>query len=200
MPRFIAWFFGICIALLIALGPPSYHVYLNRTYRNFRTVRPGVLYRAGQMSRMGLEREIHDHGIRTVITLRDSDIPGQLPPDWEEEEYCRKEELYYFRLSPKHWWAPEGEAPAAENVRKFLEIMDDPKYYPVLIHCFAGTHRSGAYCAIFRMEFDQWTNDEALTELHINGYDHLFEEEDVHGFLENYRPRWRNSAKPQAAK
>ena len=122
----------------------------------------------------------------------DADVPGQLPPDWEEEEYCRKEELYYFRLPPKFWWAPPGGTPPAdENVKLFLEIMDDPKYHPVLIHCFAGTHRSGAYCAIFRMEYEHWTNEEALTELHANGYDHLDKEDDVRGYLENYRPRWR---------
>src|SRR5262245_56135026 len=96
VPRVFAWMCGLIIASLIAAAPPLYHVYLNRTYRNFRAVRPGVLYRSGQMSRAGLERIIHDYGIRCVITLRDADAPGQLPPDWEEEEYCLKEELYYF--------------------------------------------------------------------------------------------------------
>jgi len=191
MPRLLEWLCGLGIALLIAIAPPWYHMYVNRTYRNFSTVRPDVLYRSGQMSRDGLERIIHDYGIRCVITLRDTDVPGQLPPDWEEEEYCRKEELYYYRLSPKCWWAPEGDPPAAENVKKFLEIMDDPKHYPVLIHCFAGTHRSGAYCAIFHMEFDHWTNREAVTQLFQSGYEHLYEEDDVRGYLENYRPRWR---------
>ncbi|HLW68951.1 MAG TPA: dual specificity protein phosphatase family protein [Gemmataceae bacterium] len=199
MPRIFAWMNGLLIASLIAAGPPVYHVYLNRTYRNFRVVHPGLLYRSGQMSQAGLERIIHDYGIRTVITLRDADVPGQLPPDWEEEEYCRKEELWYFRLSPKHWWAPEGEPPAAENVKQFLEIVDNPKYYPILIHCFAGTHRSGAYCAIYRMEFDHWSNEQALTELHSNGYDHLWEEDDVRGYLQNYEPRWRRQTSTSSA-
>ena len=112
-------------------------------------------------------------------------------PDWAEEQYCAKEELYYFRLPPKAWWATDGSVPAAENVRKFLEILDDPKYHPILIHCFAGTHRTGAYCAIYRMEYERWGNADAMQELFVAGYDNLFAEDDVSGFLEAYVPRWR---------
>jgi len=79
--------------------------------------------------------------------------------------------------------------PADANVRRFLEIIDDPKHHPVLIHCFAGSHRTGAYCCIFRMEYDGWSNTDALDELRQCGYLHLYEEEDVLGYLQNYKPR-----------
>ena len=183
--------FGSLIAVLLVAGPLGYRLYAHRTFRNFRTVQPGVLYRSGQLSRDGLVREIHDHGIRTVINLCDVATPGHRPRSWVEEQYCVKEELYYFRLSPKAWWAIEGPAPAEENVRKFLEILDDPKYYPVLVHCFAGTHRTGAYCAVYRMEYERWSNADAMQELFAAGYDHLYEENDISGFLEGYVPRWR---------
>jgi tyrosine-protein phosphatase SIW14 len=180
---------GCGIFAMIAFIPPLYNRYVNRTYRNFRVVRPGVLYRSGQLTREGLERLIHDHGIRTVIALRDSYPAGKPPPDWDEEEYCLKEELYYYRLLPKSWWLNDGSAPATENVDEFLKILDDPKHYPILVHCMAGTHRTGAYCAIYRMEFEHWTNAEAMTELRAGGYRHLFEEEDIRGYLTQYTPR-----------
>jgi tyrosine-protein phosphatase SIW14 len=167
-------------------------------FRNFRTVRPGVLYRSGQLSRDGLKRAIHEYGIRTVITLRAADEPDALPPDWEEEQFCRKEELYHYRLRPQCWWSPEGPVPASANVKKFLEVLDDPKHHPVLVHCFAGAHRTGAYCAIFRMEYDRWDNEEALQEVFTAGYDHLYQEEDVLGYLQTYRPRWRSQARSTA--
>ena len=134
--------------------------------------------------------KIHDYGIRTVISLRDEATPANAAPDADEERYCLKEELYYFRLSPKEWWSDEGPVPADENVRKFLEILDDPKYYPVLVHCFAGTHRTGAHRAIYRMEYEHSSNADAMQELFVAGYDHLFTENDVSGFLEKYIPRW----------
>src|SRR5262249_51803624 len=114
-------------------------------------------------------------------------------PDWAEEEFCRKEELYYYRLSPRSWWRTDGRAPADENVEKFLRIVDDPKHYPILVHCFAGSHRTRAYCAIYRMEVEHLSNAEAMAELHAAGYTHLFEEEDIRGYLENYTPRWRKA-------
>jgi tyrosine-protein phosphatase SIW14 len=191
--------FGSLIALLVVGGPLGYRLYEHRTFRNFRTVRPGVLYRSGQLSRDGLMRLIHDRGIRTVISLRDATEVGHRPPDWAEEEFCLKEELYYFRLSPKLWWATEGPAPAAENVREFLEILDNPKYQPVLVHCFAGTHRTGAYCAIYRMEYEHWSNADAMQELFVAGYDNLFQEDDVSGFLENYVPRWARAGSEEAS-
>jgi protein tyrosine/serine phosphatase len=181
---------GFGIFAMIAIVPPVYNMHVNRTYRNFREVRPGILYRSGQLTREGLQQVIHDHGIRTVIALRDSYPPGKPPPDWDEEQFCLKEELYYYRLLPKSWWLADGHAPADENVRKFLEIIDDPKHHPILVHCMAGTHRTGAYCAIYRMEVEHWTNAEAMAELHTGGYRHLFEEEDIRGYLEEYTPRW----------
>jgi protein tyrosine/serine phosphatase len=185
-----ALLFGTLITVLLVGGPLGYRLYEHRTFRNFRTVRPGVLYRSGQLTRDGLMRLIHDYGIRTVIALRDPEMGHK--PTWDEERFCAKEELYYFRLSPRSWWpTADGPPPAEENIRQFLEILDDPKYHPVLVHCFAGTHRTGAYCAIYQMEYEHASNDDAIQELFAEGYDNLFAEDDVRGFLKAYIPRWK---------
>ena len=83
MVRLARILFSLAIVALIAVAPLLYNMHVNRTYRNFRVVRRGVLYRGGQFSHDGLERIIHDHGIRTVITLRDANYPGDPPPDAE---------------------------------------------------------------------------------------------------------------------
>src|SRR5260370_40138138 len=132
---------------------------------------------------------VHDYGIKPVITLRDSYYAKDLPPDLAEEEYCRAEEINYCRISPRTWWAPGGRLPAAEEgVGQFREIMDDPKNYPVLIHCFAGIHRTGAFCAIYRMEYEQWTNAQAIAEMRACGYKDLEDEWDLLVYLEQYQP------------
>jgi tyrosine-protein phosphatase SIW14 len=66
--------------------------------------------------------------------------------------------------------------------------MSDPANHPVLVHCFAGTHRTGAYVAVYRMEFDGLTNQQAIAELMANGYTNINEEMDLLGFLEQYQP------------
>lgn len=182
---------ALLIGTLVLGSPFVYRWHQKRQFRNFRTVRTNVLYRSGQLSLRGLKRICHDYGIRTVITLRETHVPGTPHPDAEEEAWCRKMDIHHFRLTPKCWSAPDGSVPAEENVQKFLQIMDDPKYHPVLIHCFAGEHRTGAYCCVFRLEYDRWSHADALNEMRQCGYENLDEEDDVRTYLENYQPRTR---------
>lgn len=46
-------------------------------------------------------------------------------------------------------------------VQKFLNIMDDPKNYPVLIHCHHGVGRSRLFSSIYRSEYENFTNEDA---------------------------------------
>jgi tyrosine-protein phosphatase SIW14 len=180
------------VALVLIGGPIGYawRFHPQAGMRNFRVVSDGVLYRSGQMSINGLKWAIHDHGIKTVITLRDSAYQGDPPPDQAEQDFCEAEEITYCRISPRTWWAPNGSLPAAEEgVKQFRAIMDDPKNYPVLIHCYAGIHRTGAFCAIYRMEYQGWTNAQAIAEMRSCGYKDLEDEWDLLGYLEKYTPR-----------
>jgi len=193
MVRALRFLAGALVVAVIVGVPAGYASYRNTHFRSFHVVEPGVLYRSGQMTLTGWERVIHDHGIRTVVTLRDAVVEGDRPPDWKEEEYCRKLDIKYVRLRPQAWWSPTGgPVPAEANVKKFLAVMDDPANYPVLVHCFAGVHRTGAYIAVYRMEHDHWDNAAALDELRACGYRHLDDEWDVLGYLENYRPAWKD--------
>jgi tyrosine-protein phosphatase SIW14 len=198
MPRSVQWFLGLSMAALL-VGVPAWYVHYQQTnYRNFRVVRNDVLYRSGQLSLNGLKQIVQEHGIKTVITLRDAPRPGEMPPDVAEENWCLLEDINSHRFPPRIWEGPNGTAPAEENVRRFLEIMDDPKNYPVLVHCFAGSHRTGAYCAVYRMEYEHWTNTDALDEMKEFGYDNLDSERDILGYLTRYRPRWQQSASEAA--
>jgi tyrosine-protein phosphatase SIW14 len=198
---------GVLIGILLIGGPLAYSYHRQRNLRNFREVQEGVLYRSGQLSLAGLKQVVHDHGIRTVISLRDVHDHGDkpkatpkatpratLPPDWAEEEYCDAEAIRYFRISPKGWSADDGSVPAEEGVRLFRRVMDDPSNYPVLLHCFAGIHRTGAFCAIYQMEYEHWTNEQALAELRAHGYTELGDEWNLLSYLQRYRPRWQHTS------
>jgi protein tyrosine/serine phosphatase len=194
MRQAIRVFLGVLIAAILVGGPIAYSHYRQPYYRNLRVVKEDVLYRSAQLSLGGLRWAIHDHGIRTVITLRDSYSPHEGPPDFAEEQFCRAQGINYYRIPPRSWSAEEGEVPAEEGVRKFLAIMDNARQHPVLIHCFAGIHRTGAFSAIYHMEYEHWTNQQAIADLRANGYKNLEDEWNLLDFLEDYRPRW---ARPQ---
>jgi protein tyrosine/serine phosphatase len=186
---------GIITTAVALIGiPVAFANYQKNNLRNVRTVAPGILYRSGQLSHAGLTRVIYDFDIHTVVSLRDNYIEGACPPDAAEADFCKSLGMRHVRIAPKSWWPEyDGPPPAQKGVATFLQVMDDPTNYPVLLHCFAGTHRTGAMVAVYRMEYGRWTNSEALAELRDAGYKNLDRELDVLTYLENYRPRWRSS-------
>lgn len=187
MRRLILQSVGIVAILVLLAAPVVYAVHERNQMRNFRVVRPGVLYRSAQMTLPGLKRAVHDYRIKTVLSLRDADRPA----DIAEEAFCRKEEITFYRLPPLSWDTSNGPAPVEENVKKFRAIIDDPSNYPILVHCFAGIHRTGAYVAIYRMEKEQWSNEAAIAEMRRCGYDTLDSDQDIREYLESYQPRWK---------
>lgn len=186
-PRYLL---GALLLTLLIGGPIAYSRHLKANYRNFRVVEDGKLYRSGQLSLPTLKRTIEEYGIRTVISLRYADREGERAPDWKEEEFCIAHGIRYVRIRPLEW-VPDatGKAPAEKPVGELVKVMGDPATYPALIHCFAGMHRTGAFCAVYRIEFQGWHKDEALRELKELGYDNLEKEGDVRAFLLDYVPR-----------
>jgi tyrosine-protein phosphatase SIW14 len=177
-------FILLFVVLACIVGPVALAVRQQQQVRNFQVVREGVLYRSAQLTVPGLRRIINDHHIRTVVNLRD----GVAILDRAEEEFCAKEEVRFVRLCPESWDGEAGCADVDSNVRTFLQVMRDPANYPVLVHCFAGIHRTGAFCALYRMEFEGWSNDQAIAELKAHGYDNFEREADIRGYLTTYRP------------
>ena len=192
MSRIIrAIFITLVLAVLIG-GPWGYISYRDWTARNFHVVEPGVLYRSGQMPVRAFERIVHDYGIRTVICLREGDQDNDL----DEEKYCRRWGINHVRIPPRAWWAPRGPAPAEQGLAVFRAVMDNRANHPVLIHCFAGLHRTGAYCAVYRMDYQGWSNADALAEMKKLGYRTVDGEWDILTFLEGYRPGQENVIRP----
>jgi tyrosine-protein phosphatase SIW14 len=181
---------ALLVAMSIFAVPLAYARVREKHLRNFRVVEDGVLYRSAQLSPYGLDRVIHDYGIRTVVSFRDvEEGKAVVPPDQWEEAFCSLKGINYVRMPLRVWSYDHGVIPADENVRRFLEIVSDPAKQPVLVHCFRGVHRTGSYCAVFRMECQGWSNADALEELRALGYENLDKEDDVRGYLEQYAPR-----------
>jgi protein tyrosine/serine phosphatase len=185
MQRICQWIFALVILAVLVVSPIVYKRVQYARSRGLHEVRAGVLYRCGQLNLAGLKRVIHDHGIRTVISLRGGDFDIEK----DEEAYCRLQGLNFHRLPPRAWAATDGSVPAEKGLETFRAVMCNPRNHPVLVHCFAGIHRSGAYCAVYRMEFEGWTNDRAIAEMRKLGYNQIDDEWDVLEYLEKYQPR-----------
>ncbi len=200
MPRSVQYLCGTLILALLIGGPIAYARHQYHECRNFRVVDEGVLYRSGQMSLDGLKRVIRDYGIKTVVTLRDTRVPGEPPPDFDEEGYCASQGLHYFRIPLRNPDSSTKLSPMDEGVKNFRAIMANKENRPVLVHCLAGIHRTGTFCAIYRMEFDHWTIGEAVAEMKTCGYDKIEDKLDVMGYLEQCQLTSLHENKPKQGK
>ena len=166
--------------------------------RHLRVVREGVLYRSAQLPTSGIARAVKDLGIRTVVSLRDSDRPA----DQVEERFCVEQGIRFVRIEPLSWDGVQGSAPIDAGLARFLEVMSEPKNHPVLVHCYRGVHRTGAYVAVYRMECEGWSRERALTEMVTAGYDLLDKHDDLRGYMNAYKAsgkyRLPEGAGPQA--
>lgn len=183
--RFFVAVVSAAVAVSFVWGV-SYHL------RNFHAVEPGVLYRCGQLTPTGLKYALHRHRIKTVVTLRTVRDPDKPYLDEWEADGCATHGVRHIRIVPRPWLVDaKGELPAEEVVREFLAVMDDPANHPVLVHCFAGVHRTGTLCAVYRMEYQGWTPDRAIAEMEGYGFEPGRDREAIEGYLRAYGPRRR---------
>ena len=156
--------------------------------RNFHTVKSGVLYRSGQQTPTGLKLSLRAYQIKTVVTLRTVRDPDRPYPDEWEAELCAAHSARHIRIVPQPWSLDEkGELPAERVVRAFLDIVCDPANHPVLVHCFAGIHRTGAMCALFRMECQGWSAERAVAEMQDYGFEPGQSRDGIERYLRDYR-------------
>jgi tyrosine-protein phosphatase SIW14 len=186
---------GVVVFALVVAVPLLYSAHQRTHLRNLRVVEAGKLYRSGQLSPTGFEQVLAEYRIKTVISLRTSRDPAVPFPDGWEKDVCDVRGLNHLRLIPQVWGADEkGEIPAEANVQKFLAAMDDPANHPVLVHCYAGIHRTGTMCAVYRMEYNGWPVDRAIAEMQEYGFDPEDMHEHIEGYLRNYERRAHRGA------
>jgi tyrosine-protein phosphatase SIW14 len=193
--KFLPAIAAVALLALVVAGPLLYRAEKHRTYRNLRTVEDGVLYRSGQLSMAGFEDVVKTRGIRTVIKLREAgEKEKDQRTDAAEEAYCKAHGIVFLRREPKDW-EPDatGYVPAIENLTWFEDLIDDQSKTPrpVLIHCFAGIHRTGSLVAVYRMKYHGWSADEAVEELKECGHETSTFVGNMLPYLRKYEPKHR---------
>ena len=177
---------GVCGAVLLGLATVGWNHHL----RNFHTVEPHVLYRSGQLSPAGLKLVIRHYRIKTVVTLRTVRDPHKPYLDAWEAGVCAANGARHVRILPRVWLENDkGELPAEQMVREFLALMDNPTNHPVLVHCFAGVHRTGTLCAVFREEYQGWDSDRAIDEMEEYGFEPGQSRVAIENYLKHYQSK-----------
>lgn len=199
------WTMALAIAALVAGVPFVYYRYCYTYGKRLRPVAEGQVYRSGCMTADGLTHTIEKYHIRTVLNLMEEFPDPILSAGYfdvrevPEKDLCRKLGATMINLTVD-LTAPNRvgkERPAA--IETFLELMDNPETYPVLIHCKAGLHRTGVIVAVYRMEYEGWTPHQAMRDLKANGFGEFAAtaaNEYIRQYILTYEPGIRN---PKAA-
>jgi tyrosine-protein phosphatase SIW14 len=176
MAGVIRWSVIAALIVVVIIAPIVYFRCVYDTYKRLRVVEPGRVYRSGQMTAEGFADAVARYGLRTIINVQD-EFPD---PDialsfWgrqtiKESEMCRQLGVRYVHLMPtllpRHL-IPEQRPPAIDEL---LNVLDDESNYPLLIHCHAGLHRTGILTAIYRMEYQGWTPEQAFLDMKAQGF------------------------------
>ena len=176
---------GLAVGAVLA-GAAAYG--LPGRVRHFDTVQAGVLYRSGQPRGEAWDRLAGDFRIRTVISLRERNPEA----DWsrEEEQACSRLGLRLIRIPIE-----SRDRISQEPWTTFLQTVTDPADWPVLVHCEAGSARTGYLVAGYRIAVQGWSVKNALTEAQAHHWDTASHPDQV-AFLEEL---WQKHHKPDPA-
>lgn len=134
-----------------------------RPYR-FGVVDPGKVYRSGQLTPSVLEGLQARYGIKTIVDL------GTYPPGSRED--LREQRAVDALGMQRYVFDLEGDATGNPNAYvQALRLMTDPDLQPVLIHCGAGTERTGTAAILYRNIVQGGSIVKAFEEAQTYGHD-----------------------------
>jgi len=119
---------------------------------NFQQVSDS-LCRGAQPSDEGF-RELANAGVHTVVDLR-----GAGGRSSHEAQLVQSLGMKYINIPLDGF-----QAPTAEEVSKVWAVLNDPNAGQIFVHCRRGADRTGTVLAMYRIEHDHWSNQQALDE------------------------------------
>ena len=150
--------FTFLLIILVFVGKYIYDMNINH---NFETITDGKVYKSGVIPPNELASYVKKYHIKSIVDLRfpgttdllnNPEIPFQLTA--EKEAIAKMKGVNYFNNG-------SDQVPKQENLDRFFKIMDNKDNYPVLIHCYHGIGRAEMYSALYRIEYENFSNEAA---------------------------------------
>jgi protein tyrosine/serine phosphatase len=123
-------------------------------------VEEGKIYRSSQPDIEFLKAAVERWKIRTVISLKGLDDKAGR----REREFCKNNGIRLIEIPMS------ASSPDAEKVERAYAELTDPQNYPVLLHCRAGSDRTGLLVGLYRIRHDGWSLKKARCEMWRYGH------------------------------
>lgn len=156
--RALAAVLGVTLVVLAVVGAWP-HIFA----KNFGVVVPGKIYRSGELTVAAMADVVHDHKIKTVI-------------DMGAYEEGSKDDLLQAMTAEslgieRHVLRLYGDGTGDPTMYlESLRIMTDPEKLPVLVHCGAGSERTGCLVVLYRHLVQGVPIDDAFEEARRFGH------------------------------
>jgi len=106
----------------------------------------------GPDPKMQVIRQLHDKGIKTIISLRTN-------PQRKKARLCQELGMNWVQIKTGVFLTP-----TFEQFDQFRAIVNDPKQQPIYAACEIDMDRTGVYIAAYRMVDQHWTSDQMAEE------------------------------------
>jgi protein tyrosine/serine phosphatase len=157
------WVVFVLVGWLVAANFKDV-VWYNIFPKRFAVVSEGEIYRSGKLTTAALTRVVREHEIKTIVDLGAWEEGSRA--DLREQKTAESLGVDRVRLP-----GLSGDATGSlDSYAQALHLITDPDNHPVLLHCGAGTERTGCVVALFRMHEEGWTLDEAYDEATAAGH------------------------------
>jgi protein tyrosine/serine phosphatase len=131
--------------------------------KRFHEVVPRQIYRSGELTPAATRRVVEAHHIKTIVDLGAHDSGS--PEDRLAQAVA--DELGVERIV----FDLEGDATGDPNAYvATLRLMTDPDHQPILVHCGAGTERTGCAVILYRTIIEDVPMDAAYDEAVAAGH------------------------------
>jgi protein tyrosine phosphatase (PTP) superfamily phosphohydrolase (DUF442 family) len=117
-----------------------------------------ALWRGAQPTAEGF-RNLEKAGARTVVNLRH---------DHDDSELLEGTKLKYVWIKSRAW------DPDEEDIVSFLKVLQDPRNWPIYVHCAQGRDRTGYCVASYRIVDQGWDAEDAIREMHDFHYNSIW--------------------------
>jgi protein tyrosine/serine phosphatase len=162
----------LALALVAVTASGAALVYMQRRGmpKRFGVVEEGRLYRCGEITPSELEHVTRKYGLRTVLSLLNPEVP---------ESATEREEAERLGLRWVNVPLPGDGASTPDERDRIKVVLLDPAAAPLLVHCAAGTNRTGLAVGMYRIHQQGWTVTQVLAEMRRYGFEDLPKHENL---------------------
>lgn len=119
---------------------------------NFHLVSPGV-FRGGRPEEVGV-KALAQLGVKTILNLDNDTNAVRI-----ESEIAKSIHIKMISMPMSSFWAPKD-----KQVDQILSALNDAER-PVFVHCKYGQDRTGLIVGLYRVEHQEWSPEQAYTEM-----------------------------------